>query len=1127
MPLHLDLHGLSVMEAKERVLGSIKRAYLDGTHLELRIITGRGNHVASDGSRGKIYQACEGWLALPELKDMIKTIEKEDGYYDLLINCKDLIYRQLKEIVFKNISADDPAACLKIKTDAQAGDVKAQVFLGDAYDNGLLNYPKNPKIATQWFQEAAENGDALAQLEMGVRYFLGKGVRQNDQTAITYFTQAAEQNCPIAESNLGLIYSLGYGLAIDLVKGIAWLKRAAEHGQVESMRRLAGYYNSGCSALQQDLKEAFFWYTKAAEQGDAYSQYNLAVFYYSGRGDTPIDFAEAFRWFQASAIGGDADGMCGVARRYLRGEGTPINLEQALFWIEAAKERGHCDAYVDLAAYYKAQGDDAKNMENLKLGAEQGSLFACCSLLKLREGNTDELLGRICENHVHDIIERVPYEIQLMVAFDLLTKEGSKRTKQQAKEKALTILKSLGENGHSFAYVELANLYASPTFGEPNHKQAFFYAEQGSKMGDLDCLYLVMDAYKNGHGVRKNLVKADAFEQKLLQSNYARIYLERAALNMNERLKNVKETQSIIADLRKALELAEQEQQQKATLDFGSKTGFFDPKLIQEKATELLGYALFCSATKQLQVLSKIDFMREIELAINALIESDQLKYKPARNFLKTLIEPSDQNPFYEVLLTTFLYPKIVVHLKQSANTILESDFSSSSSSSSEAHDQNQAFHWYFEAAKQGDAAAQCHLGTLYEDGNEIQQSDKEAVKWYTLAAEQGHKEAQFNLGSMYEDGRGVVQSDVETVKWYRLSAEQGYKEAQHNLGVIYGSGRGVARNDREAVKWYRLAAEQGLANAQYNLGMMHSLGRGVVQNDREAVKWYRLAAEQGFASAQHNLGGMYSDGRGVIQDRVKAFEWKQKAAKQGWADSQYSLGLSYANGYGVVKDEKLAVVWYEKAALQEHQNAQYNLGWMYMNGCGVTKDENQAFLWYGKAAAQGHQDAQLSLAILRASKSCQGPILFDAQHPAQIKKKKNASPKTYLEAENILRAAPKEIEKFLLHLQCAKLTAVDIKWWRDILEGTLPLPAKSMYDQRIAELPTKFCKQIAKSAMTAIDKKLVSSAELISQGFFASTSLDISDDNQVIFQSEPESSSSSSSRDDAASLPAPGRSKS
>ena len=58
--------------------------------------------------------------------------------------------------------------------------------------------------------------------------------------------------------------------------------------------------------------------------------------------------------------------------------------------------------------------------------------------------------------------------------------------------------------------------------------------------------------------------------------------------------------------------------------------------------------------------------------------------------------------------------------------------------------------------AEEGDAEAQCVLGSCYLSGTGVGKDEKEAVKWYTKSAEQGNARAQRNLGLCYYQGTGV-----------------------------------------------------------------------------------------------------------------------------------------------------------------------------------------------------------------------------------------------------------------------------------------------------------------------------------------------------------------------------------
>ena len=165
------------------------------------------------------------------------------------------------------------------------------------------------------------------------------------------------------------------------------------------------------------------------------------------------------------------------------------------------------------------------------------------------------------------------------------------------------------------------------------------------------------------------------------------------------------------------------------------------------------------------------------------------------------------------------------------------------------------------EAAEHGDSNAQCKLGWMYSNGDEVEQNYEEAAKWFLRAAGQGNADAQHILGRMYRNGQGVEKDDVEASKWYRKAAEQGNALAQYNLGVMYKNGQGVSQDYVEAIKWYRLAAEQGHAKAQYSLGAMYRNGQGVEKDSSVAKYWYAKAAEHKHdgatrSSAQNDRNG-------------------------------------------------------------------------------------------------------------------------------------------------------------------------------------------------------------------------------------------------------------------------------
>lgn len=62
---------------------------------------------------------------------------------------------------------------------------------------------------------------------------------------------------------------------------------------------------------------------------------------------------------------------------------------------------------------------------------------------------------------------------------------------------------------------------------------------------------------------------------------------------------------------------------------------------------------------------------------------------------------------------------------------------------------QAQAAEWYYLSAEQGNAAAQCHLATVYFQGRGVEQDRAKALAWYCASAQQGNLEAQSMLNTI------------------------------------------------------------------------------------------------------------------------------------------------------------------------------------------------------------------------------------------------------------------------------------------------------------------------------------------------------------------------------------------
>ena len=98
---------------------------------------------------------------------------------------------------------DDAEAVRWYRLAAEQGDAAAQVNLGvDVLKTDGVS-PRDDAEAVRWYRLAAEQGDANAQYSLGSMYENGRGVPQDDAEAVRWYRLAAEQGNAYAQANLG------------------------------------------------------------------------------------------------------------------------------------------------------------------------------------------------------------------------------------------------------------------------------------------------------------------------------------------------------------------------------------------------------------------------------------------------------------------------------------------------------------------------------------------------------------------------------------------------------------------------------------------------------------------------------------------------------------------------------------------------------------------------------------------------------------------------------------------------------------------------------------------------------------------------------------------------------------
>jgi uncharacterized protein len=118
-------------------------------------------------------------------------------------------------------------------------------------------------------------------------------------TELQILRPLAEQGNALAQLGLGLMYAKGQGVPQDYAQAFVWYRKAAEQGDADAQTTVGLMYRQG-RGVSQDYAQALIWYRKAADQGDSRAQLSLGVMYAIGKG-VPQDYVRAHMWFNIAA----------------------------------------------------------------------------------------------------------------------------------------------------------------------------------------------------------------------------------------------------------------------------------------------------------------------------------------------------------------------------------------------------------------------------------------------------------------------------------------------------------------------------------------------------------------------------------------------------------------------------------------------------------------------------------------------------------------------------------------------------------------------------------------------------------------------------------------------------------
>ena len=202
----------------------------------------------------------------------------------------------------------------------------------DMYRKGAEYYQaKDYKSAKYWYEQAALQGNASAQNNLGAMLANAEGGKRDPKKALVWYSKSAKQCNSTAQLNLGLSYLYGQGIKKNIEQARQWIQKAADNGhekarevmlalnkktQPKQKKRSTaegtsdkifteGLKHLNGKGVPQNYKKALALFSKAAKGNHPAAQYYLGMMYEQGLG-TGRDLVSACAWYARAAKKGDS-----------------------------------------------------------------------------------------------------------------------------------------------------------------------------------------------------------------------------------------------------------------------------------------------------------------------------------------------------------------------------------------------------------------------------------------------------------------------------------------------------------------------------------------------------------------------------------------------------------------------------------------------------------------------------------------------------------------------------------------------------------------------------------------------------------------------------------------------------
>lgn len=218
---------------------------------------------------------------------------------------------------------------------------------GDAWFYGR-GRARDEAQAAQWYEKAAQGGDAQAENQIGYCYQLGIGVPVDLARALHWYQLAAASGLPAAKVNLGVAFLRGFGVRADPAFAAQLFREAAAGRDGRGASYLGDLYFLG-NGVPQSMAEAERWYQTSAKLHDPVGFFDLGLLY-SGSGSHARNLPKAEAWLRQSSAQGYVLAMHSLGLLLVNHPDLPQAPGEAVALLQEASRDGQWRASAVLAA---------------------------------------------------------------------------------------------------------------------------------------------------------------------------------------------------------------------------------------------------------------------------------------------------------------------------------------------------------------------------------------------------------------------------------------------------------------------------------------------------------------------------------------------------------------------------------------------------------------------------------------------------------------------------------------------------------------------------------------------------------------------------------------------------------